>query len=123
MWTFQQNTGKLFDSQMVYIATGYAGAPGYKDNPADEQLKDKGPLPVGMYVFTAPYNNIKTGPYTMNLVPDSDNEMFGRGDFRVHGDSLTAPGTASEGCIVMPRAVREQMWNSGDHTLQVVSGL
>jgi hypothetical protein len=122
MWTFAQLTGKIYQNG-VYVATGYSGAPGYVDNPADQQLKAEGPLPVGFYTITAPYQNPKTGPYTMNLEPDSANQMYGRGDFRIHGDSITAPGTASEGCIVLARAIRERIWNSGDHRLQVVSNV
>jgi hypothetical protein len=123
MWKFQQCDGKLFNGQGACAGSGYSGAPGYVDNPADEQLKNEGPLPVGIYTITEPYMNPKTGPYTMNLVPDPSNEMFGRGDFRIHGDSIKEPGTASEGCIVLARVLRELIWNSGDHQIQVVSGL
>ena len=60
------------------------------------------------------------GPYALALMPDSMNEMFERSGFMIHGDSLVAPGTASEGCIIIPRDAREAMWESGDRHLQVV---
>lgn len=41
--------------------------------------------------------------------------------FRIHGDSIRAPGTASHGCIILPRAIRDRIWASGDRALQVVT--
>ncbi|HYE46677.1 MAG TPA: hypothetical protein VEA44_12995, partial [Caulobacter sp.] len=53
-------------------------------------------------------------------VPDDVHEATGRSAFRIHGDSVRAPGTASKGCIILPRAVREAIWRSGDRDLEVV---
>jgi hypothetical protein len=39
----------------------------------------------------------------------------------MHGDSKEHPGCASEGCVILPRTVREQVWSSGDHDLKVVA--
>jgi hypothetical protein len=47
--------------------------------------------------------------------------MFGRSEFLCHGDSIEHPGDASEGCIIQLRDVRRQMWESPDHTLEVVA--
>ena len=120
MWVFDNSTGKIYQN-IKYVGTGYSGAPGYIDNPSDEELRGKGPIPVGLYTISTPQNNPKTGPYSLPLTPDPSNEMFGREDFLIHGDSVTAPGTASEGCIILARAIREQVWNSGDRELKVVS--
>jgi hypothetical protein len=46
--------------------------------------------------------------------------MFGRTGFLIHGDAVHAPGTASEGCVILSRTTREQIWESHDHVLQVV---
>jgi hypothetical protein len=80
-----------------------------------------GPLPVGVYTITAPYENTHTGPYTMNLIPNENNNMFGREDFRIHGAAFENPELSSEGCIIMPRPTREAIWGSGDHTVEVIS--
>jgi hypothetical protein len=37
----------------------------------------------------------------------------------MHGDSKEHPGCASQGCIILPRPVREQVWHSGDRELEV----
>jgi hypothetical protein len=47
--------------------------------------------------------------------------MFGRSGFLMHGDNIRLPGTASEGCIILPRDLREAIWNSADHTLEVIA--
>ena len=39
----------------------------------------------------------------------------------MHGDSIEHPGAASEGCIIVARPIREQVWESGDRKLQVIA--
>lgn len=62
----------------------------------------------------------RLGACVIVLIPDEQNEMFGRGDFRIHGDSRT-PRMASEGCIVLGRAPRNEMAKSADRNLKVVA--
>jgi len=38
----------------------------------------------------------------------------------MHGHSMGSPGCASEACVMMPRPVREQLWNSRDTELEGV---
>lgn len=38
----------------------------------------------------------------------------------MYGVSIAQPGEASSGCIIERSTVRTQIWNSGDHTLEVV---
>jgi len=64
-------------------------------------------------------DTVTHGPYVLPLTPSLNNQMFGRSGFLIHGDSVVNPGTASEGCIILPRAVRQQIWGAGDHVLQV----
>jgi hypothetical protein len=59
----------------------------------------------------------------LRLEPEPDTDTFGRAGFLMHGDSGAHPGEASEGCIIMPRNVREAVWTGGDHELEVVSGI
>jgi len=35
--------------------------------------------------------------------------------------SIEHPGAASEGCIIVARPIREQVWESGDRKLQVIA--
>ena len=127
MFTYEQATGRLLDSTGKLLATGYAGGncgnnPEGKNNPQMQDRPAIGPLPQGIYTFTEHVDSAHLGPFVLPLVPAAENEMFGRSLFRMHGDSTSHPGCASEGCIIMPRAVREAVFASGDHTILVVSG-
>lgn len=126
MWTFSISEG-IFDHNGVFFARAYSGAPGHKDDPSQEAVVDKGPLPEGWYTIEPPFDSPHTGPVSLRLIPDPGNDMKGRSDFLIHPDSIHHPGAASHGCIVMePRAAREQLGAAvikGDNRLQVVATL
>lgn len=121
-WLYEILTGRMRDPDGNLVGVGYSGAPTHKNNPVFTGLHNLGPIPQGKYRIGKPVDTVTHGPYVLPLSPDSDNEMFGRRDFLIHGDSIVAPGTASEGCIIMSKDVRHLMGNSSDHFLAVVSG-
>lgn len=121
MWTYVQRTGELFRDDGERIAIGYAGLGEHKNRPESQELRDRGPLPCGRYAIGPPHATTAHGPYVMRLCPDAANEMFDRAGFLIHGDSRTRPGAASNGCLVLPPAVRTEIWTSGDRTLRVVA--
>jgi hypothetical protein len=123
-WTYSQSNGELTDPNGNLVAHGYAGGncgknPEGKNNPDMQDQPCIGPLPQGDYIFSEVVDSPKTGHFTIILVPDPSNEMFGRDDFRVHGDSIIHPGCASEGCIVTSLGVRTNMFNSADKAIKV----
>ena len=120
MWTYRVETGQLFDADDRLAGTGYSGAGEGKNNPAFEQVHDVGPLPRGFYSIGAAYNSPERGPLVMPLTAIGGTREFGRGGFLMHGDSVTHPGQASLGCIVMPHDVRLAVSQSEDRALQVV---
>ncbi len=83
-----------------------------------------GPLPQGWYTIGPMQQTGGPTPNAMQLFPDTDNQMFGRGNFWFHGDWrqpwLHPPQSASSGCIVGPPGVRQAVANSGDKRLEVV---
>ena len=120
-WKFEQSTGKMFDPSGKLTATGYAGGncgknPEGKNKPEMQGVKSVGPLPQGTYTMRTPVDHTHLGPFAIPLVPDASNNMLGRGDFYVHGDT-TPSGNASKGCVIMPRFVRNAMWASGETLL------
>lgn len=119
MWTYHQKTGELFDASGALIATGYSGHLEGRNNPDLQEHRGIGPIPRGTYVIGEPFNSESHGPFCMALEPAAENEMFGRSGFLIHGDKIGAPGTASLGCVILPREIREQVWNSGDRHLEV----
>ncbi len=120
-WTYCQKTGELQqDGQPV--ATGYSGAGDGKNNPAMENVHNVGPIPQGHWTIVGPpVNTEQHGPYVLSLKPAAETLTFGRDGFLLHGDSKESPGCASQGCIIMPRAAREQVWKSDDADLNVVA--
>lgn len=119
-WKYDQRSGELSLNGEVY-AMGYAGAGEGKNNPDMQHVHNVGPLPRGKYTIVGrPYDTKAHGPFVLRLQPDPCNEMCGRAGFLIHGDSIKNPGTASEGCIIVPRPVREKIWASGDKEVEVV---
>jgi Protein of unknown function (DUF2778) len=125
MWTFISSTGELLDPTDTHVETGYAGGdkglrPEGRNNPAYQYTKDVGPLPVGLYVIGVSVEGSHLGPLALPLLPDPANNMGGRGDFFIHGDHIGAPGTASNGCIIMSHSTRQLIASSVDRDLQVI---
>lgn len=120
MWTYDQSTGRLISREGERIGEGYSGAPTARNNPTKENVHNVGPIPRGTYEIGKPVDTVTHGPFVLRLSPIQDNEMYGRDGFLIHGDSVVEPGTASTGCIILPREVRETIWMSGDRWLEVV---
>jgi hypothetical protein len=122
-WNYKQSTGELFSPTGTKVAIGYAGGncgknPEGKNNPEMQDVRCIGPLPRGGYHFGTPMLNSHMGPFAIPLIPDANNEMLGRAGFFMHGDT-TPSGNASEGCIIMPKTVRQSCWNDPDHKIDV----
>jgi hypothetical protein len=122
MWIFEQKTGHLLH-EGEYIATGYSGHGDGRCCPEKQSVPQVGPIPVGHYEISGQYQHPAKGPVVMRLTPAPENKMFGRSGFLIHGDSIAKPGTASEGCIILGRPIREKIAKSPDKELLVVSGV
>lgn len=124
MWTYEQDTGRMLRPDSTLAGTGYAGGnegknPEGINNHEMQGVSKIGPLPLGIYTMGNPLMQSHLGPFAIPLIPSPSNEMFMRSAFFCHGDT-TPSGNASEGCIIQARSVRNEMWNSDDHTLQVI---
>jgi hypothetical protein len=119
MWVWDQSAGKLFHNG-EFISNGYAGSGPGKNNPELQAAVGIGPIPRGEWLMTGVCNSKNTGPFTIALQPKHGTNTCGRSAFRIHGDAKFHPGNASHGCIILPRAIRDLMWHSGDHSLTVV---
>jgi len=125
MWTYKQSTGELFRDGR-YQARGYSGRERGRNNADAETALGIGPIPAGRWCMAGIEDSRNVGPRTIILhaidaTPDDDrHDATGRSAFRIHGDSIRNPGSASHGCIILARAMRLAMWQSGDHDLEVV---
>lgn len=106
------------------LCVGYAGAPGFVNDPDAQCRKSLGPLPRGTYLlrevshwrFAAP--SIRLDPH-----PETKPDLCGRSGFYIHGDNRKADRSASSGCIVLDRGSRQcisALIKIGYETLEVV---
>ena len=116
-YVYVQKSGK-FSLDGKELATGYSGKGDGKNNPDKEGVRNVGPIPAGKYQLSKPrdYKGMKN---CFDVTPDGHNAL-GRTEFLIHGDSKSKPGTASEGCIILEPAIRQQIAESGITRLRVV---
>lgn len=110
--TYEQSSGNIFDPSGAMLGVCYAGGncgnnPEGVNDPQYQTVHQIGPLPVGLYTLGTPEDSPKLGPFAIPLIPDPANIMFGRSGFYCHGDNAQMNQSASEGCIVADRAIRE----------------
>ena len=119
MWTYSQSDGKLWRHNEI-CGVGFSGKGVCKNDTASESKHNLGPIPRGLYRIDHIYDSHDHGPFCLALVPDINNRMYGRSGFLIHGRSVAHPADSSEGCIILDRPIREQIWESGDRELEVI---
>jgi hypothetical protein len=127
-WVYSQSTGQVshVDNQTgetTSVGTGYAGHGEGVNNPNMQNVPNTGPIPQGTYTIDPQQNNT-TGsgtslPASMRLTPKDGTNTFGRGGFLIHGDNKRKNKSASEGCVILDRTIRNQIGNSDDDVLRV----
>jgi hypothetical protein len=122
---YEISTGKLYlvddkTGAKSLVGTGYSGNGSAINNPNDQNVSGHGPVPEGDYTLGGLHDSAKTGKDVMNLTPSPDNDMYGRSAFEMHGDNKAQNFTASDGCIIMTKAVRDFVGSSGVTDLRVV---
>ncbi|SDE71964.1 Protein of unknown function [Bradyrhizobium brasilense] len=120
---YEQATGRMSvrnGGSYDLLGTGYSGSKsggGYND-PSKQCVKMVGPIPRGQYKVGPPGPG--PSPYSLRLTPAPGTDTCGRSGFLIHGDSISHPGNASEGCIILSRSEREAIVKTGLTTLVVV---
>lgn len=123
MWSYKQSTGELFRTGSPVttpVAVGHAGVGTGKNNPDLQCVQDIGPIPRGDWTISA-LTDTPSLKGALPLTPKTGTDVCGRKDFFIHGDSVAQPGWASQGCIILPKEVRELIAASGDLHLRVVA--
>lgn len=117
MWVYSQSTGILSDGEPV--GKGYSGHGEGLNNPESEMVHNVGPIPKGVWEIGIWFDDPHLGPCVAGLRPTSQ-DVFGRGGFFIHGDNKAVDFTASNGCIVLPRYLRQEIRASKETQIQVV---
>jgi hypothetical protein len=119
-WKYSQSSGTLINPAGSVVGTGYSGRGAGLNNPADQAAHDTGPIPQGEWTIGSFFDDPGgKGPMVAHVTPAQGTEAFGRSGFMIHGDNGAADHTASEGCIILPRLLREQIMSSDDRALVV----
>lgn len=118
-WTYKIASGTLLNLNNIVVGRGYAGHGEGLNNPAMTNVHNVGPLPVGKYKIGQHEEGLSVGKFALPLTPDPSNEMFGRSGFFIHGDNPEMNHSASDGCIILGRPLRNDIANSGDDDLVV----
>lgn len=123
-WTYVIDTGVLLTPSGLLMSRGYAGAPGYVNDPSATAISFKGPIPEGDYEIGAMEDHPESvGESALPLTPIAGTDTHGRDGFFMHGDSIRNAGLreASDGCIVQPLFARRQVDTSPDKLLNVIA--
>jgi hypothetical protein len=119
-WTYSQGTGQLTDPDGRVVAVGYSGHGAGRNNCEMQNVKGVGPIPQGFWVMGSPYNSKKVGPFAIPLKPVPGTNTFGRSAFLIHGDNQKGDRSASNGCIIVSRSIRNLVVDSGVKVLRVI---
>lgn len=117
VYVYSQKTGKLTLGTTL-IATGYSGHGEGVNNPDKEKVKNVGPIPAGDWIISAP-RKYKTMDNCFDLTPNG-HTAHGRNQFLIHGDNAKGDKSASEGCIILDKPVRDEIAKSKIRKLRVV---
>ena len=119
-WIYDQSSGELRDPNGRRVAFGYSGKGASRNVPGREHVRAQGPIPRGFWRIGKPRNSKRTGPHVMDLAPIG-HDAHGRSAFQIHGDNSLMNFTASSGCIILARPIREMISKSGITLLEVVA--
>lgn len=119
-YTYSQRSG-IFTFPNGRRVQCYSGKGAEINNPAKQCVKNKGPLPRGVYTIGPRHRHRTTGADSMRLTPARGNAMCGRAGFLIHGGRFTSArsGPSSQGCIIMPLTQRRQIVRGGILTVTV----
>jgi len=115
----EQGNGELW-LDGVKVGEGYSGHGPGLNNPDKEDVRGVGPIPAGRYAMSDFFDHPHLGPVVCHLVPSPENDMHGRSAFDVHGDNAFVNHSASDGCIILARKLREMLRDEGPREIEVV---
>ena len=117
-WIYSQSTGILSHGEP--IGKGYSGHGQGLNNPKMEMVHSVGPIPKGVWEIGTWFDDKHLGVCVAALRP-TDQNTFGRGGFFIHGDNKNMNFTASDGCIILSRQLRESIKKSNEKYIEVVN--
>lgn len=120
MWTYHQQTGVLTDTNGITVGVCYSGHGDGCNNADMQHVPCVGPIPRGLWTIGVFFNDAHKGPLVCHLTPQTNTDTLKRSGFMIHGDNSKHDESASEGCIIASRFIRESIAASTDKQLQVI---
>lgn len=99
----------------------YSGHGAGLNNPAMQDAKGVGPIPVGLWRLTGWVNHPHLGKKVVHLLPIKVNPDYNRSGFFIHGDNNLRNFTGSDGCIILDEYLRDALIRSGETQLEVIA--
>lgn len=119
MIQYQQLSGGIWLGSK-YLGAGYSGNGIGLNQPSHEADANVGPIPAGFWKIERwDDHHGDKGPIVAVLSPVGHN-AHGRSAFLIHGDNSLGNHSASHGCIIANRDIRQRLRDSGDTELEVI---
>lgn len=123
-FVYEQSSGCLYlrdtEDVLALIGCGYSGKGESQNAPEHEDRAGYGPVPRGVWKLAPPIQHPTLGPVAIRLHPQT--YKGARSAFLIHGDNARGDGSASRGCIILGRDVRDFIAKSGITRLVVERG-
>lgn len=108
---YEQSTGKFYENHgdhRTYLGVGYSGKYPYTNDPDAQHRTGLGPIPRGRWQAGLQRSHSRLGPVTISLGPVGAQEPH-RSGFYIHGDNRRGDRSASSGCIILERGLRDRV--------------
>jgi len=124
MITYSQSLTKVWLNRLI-IGSGYSGNGDALNNPALENMVGHGPIPRGMWEILSWSGETKHGTKgkQVAILKPIGHDAHNRSGFLWHGDTQEMNFSASDGCIVSARVLRDHLaaaWIIGARSLEVI---
>lgn len=123
-WEYSQSSGQFTyvnnkTGKRTPVGTGYSGTGEGLNNPGKQDKRNVDPIPQGGYDI-GPQRDSSNKRGVLDLTPLPGTNTFGRDAFQIHGDNKKGNQSASQGCVILPRNVRDRVGAGNDRELRVV---
>ena len=117
-WVYYINSGELWQGSEI-VARGYSGRRPFLNMAAATDRIGLGPIPIGYWTIGNGVDHPNLGPLSIALYPITYKGP--RSAFFIHGDNAKRDQSASRGCIILDRRIRDMLNASRDKVLLVVA--
>lgn len=120
-FTYRQVDPAIFsDGEELTGSPIYSGHGEGLNNPAMEAVHNVGPIPAGRWHIQSWQDNYENKGSVVAILLPVGHDAHGRSGFLIHGPHADDHFDSSDGCIIAPHSVRQQMRDNGSSDLLVV---